>query len=267
MAFCRPAKDEAHIAKAVTMKQLDENLFVRKRLMGSDAEPRWKKYASFVIGNPTPLRLLNYELRVFLFGWIPGSLGIVLRKRFYKSFFKAVGKGLVIGRNVTIRHGDKITLGDNVFLDDYSLLDGRGSGEEGVSIGSNTILGRAAFVQSKVGSIKIGNNVNIGTYSIVTAQGGIIIDDWVQIAGACKISGGRFKLDLDMKEGVPFKRYSNGPIHIEEYSFLGGSSHVADGTTIGRCSVIGAGSIVMNNLPAGSVYMPKPGMVMGNTLE
>jgi acetyltransferase-like isoleucine patch superfamily enzyme len=46
---------------------------------------------------------------------------------------------------------------------------------------------------------------------------------------------------------------------------LGGSVQVTDGVTIGSCCMIGTGAIVMADIPEYSVYMPRPGMIMGKT--
>ncbi|MBK7904868.1 MAG: hypothetical protein IPJ97_19800 [Proteobacteria bacterium] len=172
------------------MDEFDESKFVRS-MMYEQNVPKWRQYASIVIGNPTIGRLIAYELRVALLGSVQGAVGLFLRQKFYRKMFRKVGRNVVIGRDVVIRHGDNISLGDNVVLDDGCLLDGRGAGEEGVVVGNNSIIGRRATVQSKVGFLRIGANVNIGTDTSVTSQGGLEIGDWAQIAGGCKISGGR----------------------------------------------------------------------------
>ena len=155
-----------------SVHSLEESRFIR-HLMFSDNQPQWRRYASLVTGHATLRALASYELRVGLFGSLPGALGLVLRRRAYRKLFRRAGSNLVIGRNVTIRHADKICLGDNVVLDDYCVLDARGSGEEGITIGSNTIVGRSAVVQSKVGPLHIGKNVNIGGESSIVSQGGM----------------------------------------------------------------------------------------------
>jgi acetyltransferase-like isoleucine patch superfamily enzyme len=246
------------------MRTLDEGEFVRRRLL-AQGQARWRKYASFVTGRPSFGALLAYELRTTLFGFVPGALGLYLRGKFFRPLFRRVGRNVVFGRNVTIRHGDKIELGDNVVIDDGVVLDARGAGDAGVIIGPDTIVGRNAIIQSKVGEIRIGASCNIGTYTVITSQGGVEIEDWVQIAGGCKLSGGRFKFDPDLKEGVPFKRLSAGPIRVGRCSLLGGSVQVTDGVTIGSCCMIGTGAIVMADIPEYSVYMPRPGMIMGKT--
>lgn len=248
------------------MDEFDESKFVH-HMMFEQKLPKWRQYTSIVIGNPSIGRLIAYELRVALLGSVQGAAGLFLRQKFYRRMFRKMGRNVVIGRDVVIRHGDKISLGDNVVLDDGCLLDGRGAGEEGVVIGNNTIIGRRATVQSKVGYLRIGANVNIGTDTSVTSQGGLEIGDWAQIAGGCKISGGRFKLEPDMPNGVPFRRLSTGPVIIGECCFIGPGVVVTDGGNIGRYSAIGSGAVIMNVIPEYSVFMPRPGIFVGSTIK
>ncbi len=53
-----------------------------------------------------------------------------------------------------------------------------------------------------------------------------------------------------------------GPILIEEGCFIGDSVIVLPGVTIGRGSIIGAGSIVTRSIPAGSVAAGNPARVL-----
>jgi len=41
------------------------------------------------------------------------------------SLFKSCGRGVVFGKNMTIRHPAKISIGDNVVLDDNSVVDAK----------------------------------------------------------------------------------------------------------------------------------------------
>jgi acetyltransferase-like isoleucine patch superfamily enzyme len=254
------------MSDASSTQKLDESKFIR-HLMYEEKLPRWQRYAALVIGTPSRSALAGYELRTGLFGSMPGAVGIYLRQKFYRKLFRKVGRNLIIGRDVTIRHADKITLGDDVVLDDRCVLDGRGSGSEGVTIGKNTMIGHSTIIQSKIGAIRIGSNVNIGSNTAITAQGGIVIDDWVQIAGGCKISGGRYKLDPEMTSGGPLVRQTTGPIVIGQGSFLGPGVIVNDAANIGKFSTVGPGAIVMTDIPEYGVYMARPGMLMGSTIK
>jgi maltose O-acetyltransferase len=49
--------------------------------------------------------------------------------------------------------------------------------------------------------------------------------------------------------------------------FLGADTLVLPGVTIGDDSVIGAGSLVSSDIPAGSLAVGRPARVVGNSLE
>lgn len=247
-------------------RDLDESSFVREKIY-SDKTSLLQKYAAFVIGEFSVLKLIKYELITSLFGSIPGALGLFLRKKFYPLLFKKIGKGVVFGKSLTIRHPEKIEFGDRVIIDDYALIDGRGSGDKGIRLGAETIVGRYTVILSKVGGISIGRHCNVGAFTNIVAQGGIEIEDWVQIAGGCKISGGLFTFHMTDKDEVAFSRYTKGNIVIKEKSYLGGNTLVMDGVTIGKGCMTGAGSVVMQNIPEYSIYMPKPGMILGKTVS
>ena len=246
-------------------KKIEEAHFARHLLL-DEHQPRWRRYAALVTGKSSLGALLAYEVKTGFLGGIPGATGLFVRGKLYPSLFKRAGPGLNIGRSVVIRHADKIALGANVTLDDYCVLDGRGAGEEGLLIGDNAIIGRAAIVQSKLGSIRLGNNCNIGAQSVVISQGDRIdIEDWCQIAGGCKISGGRFKLTHDPQDGFPYERESGGPIRIATGCFLGMGVIVSDGASIGAFSTIGSGAVISQSVPAHAIVMPRPPVIVGST--
>jgi len=246
-------------------RDLDESGFIREKLYGGKTSS-FQKYAALVTGSTSPLKVLKYELITGILGPIPGALGLLLRKKFYPLLFKRIGKGVVFGRNVTIRHPDHIFLDDNVIIDDNAFIDGRGAGEEGVTLGKETLVGRYAVIHSKIGPISIGPHCNIGGFSNIVSQGGINIKAWVQIAGSCHITGGLFKFNPSEKDEVPFSRYTKGKIVIEARCYIGSGTYVLDGVTIGKGSMTGAGSIVSQNLPEYSIYIQKPGMIIGKTI-
>jgi len=68
------------------------------------------KYRLIFIGQKNLLYLVKYELIMMAISWIPGALGFFLRKIFYPRLLNKVGRGVVFGRNITIRHPHKIPL-------------------------------------------------------------------------------------------------------------------------------------------------------------
>ena len=243
---------------------LDENFFIREKIYSANTS-QYEKYSTLVLGKASLFELIKYELINFIFGPLPGALGLFLRKKFYPLLFKKIGKNVIFGKNLTIRNSENIVIGNNVVIDDYAFLDGRGAINDKVMIDDNTIIGRNVIIHSKVGPIHIGNHCNIGAHTIITAQGGVRIGNWVQIAGGCKISGGLFKYNQNKLDGVPFDRYTKGQIVIKDKCIIGGSSSIIDGVTIGKCSMVGTGSVVTNSIPDFSIYSSRPGFIIGKT--
>ena len=120
-----------------------------------------KKYQDVVVGLPGLFGLIKYEILTSFFGPLPGAPGLFLRKKFYRSLFGQIGKNVVLGKSITIRHPHKIHIGDNVVIDDYAVLDAKGTHNKGIVIGNNVMVGRNTVISCKDGNIIIGDNSNI----------------------------------------------------------------------------------------------------------
>lgn len=220
-----------------------------------------KTYQAKVLGDDNIGSLIQYELATLLLNNISGGLGYVLRKKFYPTLFKKVGKGAIFGKGIVLRHPGKITMGDGVAIDDYSLLDASGAGEEGVSLGDNVIVSRNCVIQGKTGAVVIGKKTDIGCNTIISSGNGIFIGSHVLIAGNCYIGGGRYISDcLDipmMEQGV----YSKGAVMISDDVWLGAGAIVLDGVKIGKGCIVGAGAVVTKDLPDYSIAVGVPAKV------
>ena len=122
-----------------------------------DKKSAFKKYKEIFPGDVPFFYFLKYELILTLFTSFPGALGFVLRKIFFKKLFNKTGKGVIFGRNMTIRHPKKISIGDNVVFDDNSVIDAKGKGNKGIIIGDNVLIGRNSVISCKGGDIRIGD--------------------------------------------------------------------------------------------------------------
>ena len=86
--------------------------------------------------------MIYFEFVILFFSLIPGALGLICRKVFYRPLFNQVGKNVIFGRNLTFRHPHKIVIGDNVIIDDECLLDAKGESNTGIRIGDYVSIGR-----------------------------------------------------------------------------------------------------------------------------
>jgi acetyltransferase-like isoleucine patch superfamily enzyme len=225
------------------------------------------KYGELVIDKFSYLRLLKYEVITTLFGPLPGTLGLLMRRIFYPLLFKEIGKGVVFGRNVVLRHANKIRIGARVIIDDYSFLDARGAGEDGIVIEDDVIISRGCCIQAKVGPIQIGRKTEVGMATTIVSQGGVYIDERVSIGGGCKISGGLFEMLMDEDADPPYRRYSKGPVRIEKRCLLAMGVIILDGVNVGEGSMVGSGAVVSMNLPRYSISSPRPAIVLKNPLS
>ena len=254
---------------AQTQSQLEEGAFIRGQLFQSDRS-MLRRYADIVVGRECNyLALLKYEIITSLFSLLPGAIGLALRKIFYPMLFAKCGRGVVFGRNLVIRNANKIHIGDNVIIDDDCVIDGRGAGDELVVIGDRVILGRGVMVQAKIGPVHIGNDSDIGSSSIVHAQGGTYIGNEVVIGGGAKISGGVFQIDKEPEDAEGGEqaergqtRWTNGPIRIGDRCLIGMACIFLDGVEVGEGCVVGAGSLVNKSKPAFSVVAGSPARVL-----
>ncbi len=251
--------------------RLEDEHYIRAKLYGGE-KSSLRRYADLVVGEHCSYRTLaKYELITFLFGGLRGALGLFLRKHFYRPLFRSVGRNVIFGRNLTIRHGSRIDLGDDVILDDDCVLDARGAGDEGIVIGNRVIVNRGASIQAKIGPISIGDDTDIGMRSDIHSQGGVRIGREVTLAGSTKIGGGRFRIERSgaaaADDGVSFDareqvRVTAGPVVIGDKTLVGMGAMFLDGVVIGEGSIIGAGSVCVRGTPPWSVAAGVPARVL-----
>ena len=118
-----------------------------------------------------------------------------------------------------------------------------------IFIGDKVIINmNCTFLDDNI--IKIGNNVLIApNVQLYTAMHPINANE-------------RFVNDWDERSGDLFFRTKALPITIEDNVWIGGGTIVLPGITIGRNSVIGAGSVVTKSIPTYSVAVGNPWRVI-----
>ena len=61
-----------------------------------------QKYSRLIVGREGLGALIGYELVQLLSQWVPGALGLALRKVLYPTILGACGRGVVFGQNVVV---------------------------------------------------------------------------------------------------------------------------------------------------------------------
>jgi acetyltransferase-like isoleucine patch superfamily enzyme len=208
------------------------------------------KYRDLFVGRKGLWPFLKYELIQLFVAPVPGALGLFLRKIFFPRILGSVGRGVVFGRNVTLRHPHKIHLGDNTVIDDGAVLDAKGSGTAGIRIGANALIGRNTILTCKEGSIVIGDYGNISANCSLLSETIIELGKYCFLAGNCFLVAGGNHPVTDTSRPIMFQpSAAKGGIHIGDDVWLGAGVSVLDGVAIGTGSVIGAGAVITASLP------------------
>jgi acetyltransferase-like isoleucine patch superfamily enzyme len=236
-----------------------------KELSGGSA---WKTYRSLYYGDAPLSHAIKSEALNFLFGATPGAPGLALRKVCYPTLFALTGRGVVFGRNLTLRHTHKIRLGNKSILDDGAVLDAKGDTNQGITIGDNVYIGRNTIIYTKNGNIRIGDNVNISANCQIFSCGDLEIGAGTMIAAFCYIlNGGSYDISAN---ALPFAKQSGmeskGATRIGQNCWLAAHATITDGVQIGEHCVIGAGSVVLHNQPAHTFAAGSPARTIRNLI-
>jgi len=168
---------------------------------------------------------------------IPGRAGIYSRRYIYRCFLRA-GSGLNIGTDVTIECFSNIEFGNNI-----------------------SIMSRSSLSAAD-GLLKIGDNVSINSNSYLGADGGrISIGDNVLIAQNVVVRAANHSYD---SSNTPIKDQGHtfGIIHIEDDVWVGANSVIVSGVTIGKHSIVTAGSVVTKDVMPSSIVGGVPARII-----
>jgi acetyltransferase-like isoleucine patch superfamily enzyme len=228
--------------------------------MGRGASPL-RKYQDLVVGSRRTGRLLLYEAVMLSSSWVPGALGLVLRKALYPLLLGAAGRGVVFGQGVVLRHPHKIRLGDGVTVDDLVVLDAKGASNRGIDVGKGVFLGRGTILSCKDGDITIGDHGNFGFHCEVFSGSSVTVGRHGLFAAQSYLVGGGHEFEQTERAVIEQPRTSRG-IVLGDNVWLGTGAKVLDGVRIGSDVVVGANAVVNADLPDGAVAAGVPARVL-----
>lgn len=225
----------------------------------------FQNYKHLTVGNRGFVVLLKYEIITSLFGNFPGALGYLLRRIFYRFLLKNLGKSVILGRGVTLRHPHKIEIGEGVAINDFAVLDAFGGDDSGIRIGDHTLISRDVVLNSKGGFIEIGKRTNIGMFCIIFSRDcRVTVGNDVLIASYCYLMGGG---DHSMERTdipIAYQGADCLGIVVEDNVWLGAGVRIKDGCKIGRDSAIGTNSFVNDDMPEFSIAVGVPARIIKN---
>jgi len=172
-------------------------------------------------------------------------IGAGLASRWRNAYFKALGveiEGYVWLRRIDIpRNFDQITLAKGAALDEgvTLLAVGEPGATKKITIGADTYINRNTMIDA-AHQVSIGRGVGIGPGCYITDH------------------------DHGMEPGLPVMTQPlvSRPTVISDGVWLGAGCIVLKGVTIGSNSVVGAGSVVVHDLPADVIAVGRPARVV-----
>ena len=98
-------------------------------------------------------------------------------------------------------------------------------------------------------NLKLGKYTDIGAFSYINARNGVTIEDYVQIGSHCSIYS------------VSTIDNRSGPVVLRRNCRIGTHSTIMPGVSIGENTIIGAHSLVRDDMPANALAFGVPARV------
>lgn len=184
----------------------------------------------------------------------------VIRGLWKRLFLKEVHGLFLVGKRAIITHGKHIRCGKNVKFEDYSEIHGLC---EELVFGNNVTISRGVMIRpsSYYGGdygkgLVMGDNSSIGPHGYVGCSGKITIGKNVMFGPKCSLFAENH-IFSDTEVDIKSQGVAQKGITIEDDCWIGSNVTILDGVTIGKGSVIGAGTLVTKDIPAGSIVVDK----------
>ncbi|WP_373493152.1 DapH/DapD/GlmU-related protein [Aquiflexum sp.] len=192
--------------------------------------------------------------------------GILVRWRLGSS-----GGLFLVGKRVTIRQASYIHVGKNFIAQDHCEINGLS--QKGLVFGDKVTIGSYAIIrptnlyggEAGVG-LKVGNNSNIGPYSYIGCSGYIEIGNNVMMSPRVSIYSENHNFsnpEIPMNEQGVTRSF----VKIGDDCWIAANSVILAGVTIGKGSVIAAGSIVTKDVPPYSIVGGNPAKILKSRIQ
>ena len=172
-----------------------------------------------------------------------------------------------IESGVILRSGRRIRLGRFSRIGSGTLIEGLS--RYGISLGRGVSLGRMGRIRATATVTELGHGLEIGDFVglgdgfYLGAFGGITIGPETIVGERLTVHSDNHDFD-DVTKAIRQQATTGMPVKIGARCWLGSNVTILGGVQIGDDSVIGAGSIVTQSFPKGSVLVGNPARSIRN---
>jgi acetyltransferase-like isoleucine patch superfamily enzyme len=230
--------------------------------LSGGARQNIERYRRRVTGTSSWGRFLWQGAVLTLLSGFPTVLGSVLRGRVYGSVLGKVGRGCFIERDVRWQVPRQVLMGKRVFIGEGCFLDANSS-SSGIALEDDVWLSRGCYLVAGPGvEIAIGRRTYVGHRCLFYGHGGIQVGCSVLFANDVQLICGNHTF---ARRDIPIRAQptEERPIVIEDDVWLGSSTIVLGGVTVGQGSVVSAGAVVTHSLPPFSIAQGVPARIAG----
>ena len=195
-------------------------------------------------------------------------LPFFLRGLWEKLFMGESSGWVLIGKQVSIRYAAYLQAGKELIIEDYAEINARST--QKIILGNRVTIGKYAIIRpgnlygGEPGEgLVVGDHSNIGPYCYIGCSGHISIGNNVMISPRVSIYAENHVFD-QIDTSIKSQGVKKEKVVIEDDCWIASNSILLAGVTIGKGSVVAAGSVVTQDVPPYSVVAGVPARVIKN---
>ncbi|HMG83787.1 MAG TPA: DapH/DapD/GlmU-related protein [Ferruginibacter sp.] len=199
-----------------------------------------------------------------------------MSKIIYNRFFEKIAR--VLHTNLvncaTREKKKKVTIGENSTLSEEAVIQNLQNNKSNITIGNNTFVRGELLIFAHGGSLKIGDWCYIGEQTKIWSAKNISIGNHVLISHNVNIHDNnahpldpaerakQYKEILTTGHSDQYINLNEKAIVIKDNAWIGFNAIILKGVTIGEGAIVGAGSVVTEDVPDYAIVAGNPAQII-----